>query len=70
MKVDKEYCRIRSKELKYLTGYLHSQNPDGSFNVCFNLNTVNPLSRHLHRYEKSYLDEFYTLDGVIKWQLD
>lgn len=71
MQGKREYNVIRSKEMKQHKGFLHSQNPDGSFNVCFNLNSINPAPKHLHRYQPSYLEEFYELTGeTIRWSLD
>jgi hypothetical protein len=70
MNVNRVYNVIRNKEIKHIYAYLHSQNEDGSFNVCFNLNAIEPSPKHLHRYGKSYLDEFYILTGeTIKWSL-
>jgi hypothetical protein len=70
MRVDRQYNEIRSKEIKHLKGFIHSQNADGSFNVCFNTNLINPTDKHLHRYTKDYLEQFYEITGtVIKWSI-
>lgn len=71
MKVDREYNVIKSREIKHLKGFIHSKNPDGSFNVCFNLNLINPAPKNLHKYHPAYLEKFYEFDGTtIKWSLD
>ena len=67
--IDKEYNLIKSKEIKTLIGYIHSKNSNGSFNVCFNLNTMEPKPKHLHIYQENYLEKYYQLDGVLRWKL-
>ena len=68
--LNKEFNLIQSKEIKTNMGYIYSKNDDGSFNVCFNLNTICPQPRHLHRYEASYLEQYYKLNGILRWKLD
>lgn len=62
-----EFNAIRSREVKNVKGYIHSENPDGTLNVCFNLSTIYPQAKHLHRYTKEYLEKYYVHDGTTKW---
>ena len=68
--MEQEFNVIKSKEIKSVSGYLHSKNEDGTFNVCFNFNTISPKPRHMHRYTAEYLDKYYKMEGTVKWSLD
>jgi hypothetical protein len=68
--IDKSFNLVHSKEIKNITGYIHSQNTDGSLNICFNLNTINPKPWHLHRYQEDYLEKYYRVEGILKWSVD
>lgn len=59
---------IKSKEIN-VRGYIHSENSDGTFNICFNMASFNPNPKHLHRYSKDYLEKFYKLDGTTTWRI-
>ena len=63
-----EFNVIKSKEVN-VKGYVHSQNADGTLNICFNFNTMYPSQKHLFRYTQEYLEKYYTPDGTLKWTL-
>lgn len=63
----KEFTLIKSREVSSIYGYIHSENSDGTYNVCFNTKTFFPSSKSLFRYTKEHLDTYYTPDGTVKF---
>lgn len=68
--IEQTFSTIKSKEVGGVKGYIHSTNPDGTINVCFNLNTIAPKVHHLHKYDPNYLNQYYEINGTMKWTLD
>lgn len=68
--MQKEFNLIKSREVAGVKAYIHSENSDGTLNVCFNLSTYAPKPCHLHRYQKDYLEQYYQSDGTTKWRID
>ncbi len=55
-----------SLEIKGLYLIVLSQNIDGTVNVSFDIDKLNP--RKIHRYTPDYLNTFYRFFDNIEWQ--
>ena len=67
--IEQEFNIVKSKEVRSVRAYIHSKNVDGTLNLCFNLNTINPRLVHFHRYTQEYLDMYYESDGTMRWRI-
>lgn len=67
--INKTYTIIRHKEDKNVFGYIHSKNPDGTFNICFRMREFSPSPKHLYRHTPEYLDNYYLVHGETKWNI-
>lgn len=68
--IEQTFNVVKSKEVKNIRAYIHSKNEDGTLNLCFNLNIINPQPHHSHRYTRDYLEMYYEADGTVKWRMD
>ena len=61
----------RSKEVKSVFLKVMGQNPDGTIAVSFAVSHFVPAPKHMHNYQKDYLEQYYEKTGDVQnWIID